>query len=47
VLREGTEYGRRDHSLEEKRELVLEQLRKGEAELTFDPATSSFDIRLV
>ena len=47
MLREGTEYGRRDHSLEEKRELVLEQLRNGEAELTFDPATSSFDIRLV
>ena len=47
VLREGTDYGHRDHSLAEKCERVLEQLRNGEAEISFDPATDTFDIRLV
>ncbi|MDH3643315.1 MAG: YheU family protein [Gammaproteobacteria bacterium] len=47
VLREGTDYGHRDHTLAEKRERVLEQLRNGEAELSFDPETGSVDIRLI
>ena len=47
VLREGTDYGHRDHSLAEKRERVLDQLRKGQAELHFDPVSNSFDIRAV
>lgn len=45
VLREGTDYGHRDHSLAEKCERVHEQLRRGEAELCFDPVTNSIDIR--
>lgn len=44
VLREGTEYGWRDHSLADKCERVLEQLRKGEAQLCFDPVSNSIDI---
>ncbi len=47
VLREGTDYGHQEHDLDEKRERVLEQLRNGEAELVFDPASNSIDIRSV
>ena len=45
VLREGTDYGPGEHTLADKRARVLEQLRRGEAELCFDPATNSIDIR--
>ena len=41
VLREGTEYGARDYSLDEKVDQVLEQLRRGDAHILFDPATES------
>ena len=41
VLREGTEYGARDFTLEEKVDQVLAQLRRGEARIVFDPATES------
>jgi uncharacterized protein len=41
VLREGTEYGARDYTLDEKVDQVLEQLRRGEARILFDPATES------
>ena len=44
VLREGTEYGRRDYSLEEKRGAVVEQLRKGQAKIMFDSEAGSCDI---
>ena len=37
VSREGTEYGARDFSLEEKVRQVLEQLRRGEAVIDYDP----------
>ena len=37
VLREGTEYGVRDYTLDEKVDQVLEQLRRGEARILFDP----------
>lgn len=44
VLREGTEYGEREFSLEEKRTHVLLQLQRGEAQIMFDPQTQSIDI---
>jgi uncharacterized protein YheU (UPF0270 family) len=37
VLREGTDYGLREVSLEDKVAHVLEQLRRGRAEIVFDP----------
>src|SRR3954463_14490726 len=44
VLREGTDYGVRETSLEEKVAQVLIQLRRGEAHITFDPATESINV---
>ncbi|MBS0418878.1 MAG: YheU family protein [Proteobacteria bacterium] len=44
VLREGTEYGARDFSLEEKLAHVYRQLERGEAQIVFDPATETIDI---
>ena len=41
VLREGTEYGERDFTLEQKVAQVLAQLRRGEARVMFDPETAS------
>ena len=46
VLREGTDYGHRDFTLEEKCEAVRRQLRQGAAEIWFDPETGSTTIRL-
>ena len=46
VLREGTEYGERDYTLDEKVTHVELQLRKGEARIVYDPNTQSVDIRL-
>jgi len=37
VLREGTDYGLREVSFEDKVAAVIEQLRKGRAEIVFDP----------
>jgi len=45
VLREGTEYGERDYTLDEKVTHVEQQLRKGEAWIVYDPNTQSVDIR--
>jgi len=47
VLREGTEYGERDVSLEDKVSQVTRQLRRGEAHIVFDPETESIDILVV
>jgi uncharacterized protein YheU (UPF0270 family) len=47
VLREGTEYGERDVSLEDKVSQVIRQLRRGEAQIVFDPETESIDILVV
>ena len=47
VLREGTEYGERDVSLEDKVSQVTRQLRRGEAQIVFDPETESIDILIV
>ncbi len=44
VLREGTDYGLHEVSLEAKVEQVLGQLRRGEAHITFDPATESVNV---
>lgn len=44
VLREGTEYGAREFSLDEKVAHVMRQLQRDEARIVFDPATDSVDI---
>jgi len=45
VLREGTDYGEREASLDQKVAQVLRQLERGEARIVFDAATQSVDIR--
>jgi hypothetical protein len=44
VLREGTDYGEREVSLDQKVAQVLRQLERGEAQIIFDPALESIDI---
>ena len=44
VLREGTDYGVHEASLEDKVAQVLRQLQRGEAHITFDPATESVNV---
>lgn len=44
VLREGTDYGVHETSLEDKVAQVLVQLRRGEARITFDPTTESINV---
>jgi uncharacterized protein YheU (UPF0270 family) len=44
VLREGTEYGSRDFTLEEKLAHVHRQLERREAQIVFDPNTETIDI---
>jgi uncharacterized protein YheU (UPF0270 family) len=44
VLREGTDYGVHETSLEAKVAQVLMQLRRGEAHITFDPVTESVNV---
>ena len=46
VLREGTDYGERESTLEEKVSHVLRQLDRGEAQIVFDPNTETLDIVL-
>jgi uncharacterized protein len=41
VLREGTDYGVREFSHEEKVQQLLEGLERGEARILFDPVTES------
>lgn len=45
VLREGTDYGHHEFSLDEKCRAVERQLTAGEAEVWFDPETRTTDIR--
>ena len=47
VLREGTDYGYRAFTLEQKCEAVARQLASGDAEIWFDPRTGTTDIRPV
>lgn len=44
VLREGTDYGEREVSLDQKVAQVLHQLERGEAQVVFDPTFESIDI---
>jgi uncharacterized protein len=44
VLREGTDYGEKEYSLEDKVARVLLQLKKGEAKIMFDPESESVTI---
>jgi uncharacterized protein YheU (UPF0270 family) len=44
VLREGTDYGEREYSLDDKVAHVRQQLERGEARIEFDPDTESLDI---
>jgi uncharacterized protein len=44
VLREGTEYGERDRSLDSKVADVMRQLERREAAIWYDPGTDSVDI---
>jgi hypothetical protein len=44
VLREGTDYGAREVSLEQKVAQVLRQLERGEAQILFDAVLESVDI---
>lgn len=44
VLREGTEYGEREYTLEEKLAHVMHQLERGEARIVFDPQSQTVDI---
>ena len=44
VLREGTDYGEHETPLEDKVAQVLIQLQRGEAHITFDPATDSVNV---
>jgi uncharacterized protein YheU (UPF0270 family) len=44
VLREGTEYGERDFTLEEKVAQVMRQLERGEVRILFDTASESVNL---
>jgi hypothetical protein len=44
VLREGTEYGARDFTLDEKVAHVIAQLERGVAQVVFEPESQSVDI---
>jgi uncharacterized protein len=46
VLREGTEYGAAEVTLERKRAQVLDQLNTGRAQLLFDPRSETCTIAL-
>ena len=47
ILREGTDYGHQDYTLEEKRQRVMAMLRKGDAEICYYPENEHIDIVLV
>jgi uncharacterized protein YheU (UPF0270 family) len=47
VLREGTDYGEREFSLDQKVARVIGQLERGEAQILFDPETESVAIVMV
>jgi uncharacterized protein len=44
VLREGTDYGEQEFSLDEKVIRVVAQLKRGEAQIVFDPESESVSI---
>ena len=44
VLKEGTDYGHRDYSIQEKRDAVRKLLCSGKAEIVYDKETDYIDI---
>jgi uncharacterized protein YheU (UPF0270 family) len=44
VLREGTDYGEKEFSLDEKVAHVIGRLKRGEAQIVFDPDTETVSI---
>ncbi len=47
VLREGTDYGEREHSLEQKVAQVHAQLERGQARILFDPESNTVTLVLL
>jgi uncharacterized protein YheU (UPF0270 family) len=47
VLREGTDYGAREYSLEQKVAQVRAQLERGHARILFDPETNTVTLEVV
>ena len=47
ILREGTDYGLQEYTLEEKRQRVLCSLASGDAEIHFYPENEHIDIVMV
>ena len=47
VLREGTDYGAREYSLEAKVAQVRAQLERGQARILFDPQSNTVTIEIV
>ena len=45
VMREGTDHGHHDYSIDSKVEQVLKQLKRKEVVILFDPETESFTIQ--
>jgi uncharacterized protein len=41
ITREGTDYGAREHSLDEKRAEIMRQLRRADIAILFDPDSES------
>jgi uncharacterized protein YheU (UPF0270 family) len=46
VLREGTDYGEHELSLDQKVARVIRQLERGEVRIVFDPGSESVDIQV-
>ncbi|HEX9403954.1 MAG TPA: YheU family protein [Steroidobacteraceae bacterium] len=44
VLREGTDYGEKEFSLEDKVAHVISRLKRGEARIVFDPESETVSI---
>ena len=47
ISREGTDYGVHETSLEKKVQQVMNQLKRGEIVVTFDPESLSCDLQVV
>jgi uncharacterized protein YheU (UPF0270 family) len=47
VLREGTDYGEREYSLDQKVARVTGQLDRGDVRIIFDPDSGTIDIQVV
>ncbi len=47
MSREGTDYGAHETSLEKKVQQVMNQLKRGEIVVTFDPESQSCDLQVV